>query len=184
MSHREGPQGPWRSDRIASAASGLAMTDALEILETVMDPEVPVLSIVELGIVRKVEVVPDSVIVTVTPTYSGCPAMHTIEAEIRKALLAAGFQAVELKTVYAPAWTTDWISAPAREKLRAYGIAPPPPGAASSELVPLQRAARRIGCPYCGSADTEVVSDFGATACKSLHRCRDCRQPFEHFKPF
>jgi len=160
------------------------MTDALEILATVMDPEVPVLSVMELGIVRQVEVDPAgaAIAVTVTPTYSGCPAMHTIEAEIRKALLAAGFQAVELKTVYAPAWTTDWISAPAREKLRAFGIAPP--GAASGDLVPLQSAARRIDCPYCGSADTEVVSHFGATACKSLYRCRDCRQPFEHFKPF
>ncbi|HEV8611895.1 MAG TPA: 1,2-phenylacetyl-CoA epoxidase subunit PaaD [Gemmatimonadales bacterium] len=102
---------------------------ARAVLDSVMDPEVPVLSIVELGIVRQIELVPDpdTVRVTLTPTYSGCPAMHAIEAEIRSALLAAGFASVELKTVYAPAWTTDWISSPAREKLRAYGIAPPPP---------------------------------------------------------
>ena len=150
-------------------------------LERVMDPEVPVLSIVELGIVREVEVDPGgAVTVTVTPTYSGCPAMHTIESEIRSALRQAGFASVTLKTVYAPAWTTDWISPPAREKLRAYGIAPP--GAAT--LVSLSGPSERVQCPFCGSPDTTLQSAFGATACKSLHVCRACRQPFEHFKTF
>lgn len=147
-----------------------------------MDPEVPVLSIVELGIVRDVAVEAETVTVTVTPTYSGCPAMHAIEAEIRSALLGAGFARVELKTVYAPAWTTDWISQPARDKLRAYGIAPP--GLATVELVPLGRTPIRIACPFCGSPDTSLESEFGATACKSLHRCHACQQPFEHFKAF
>jgi ring-1,2-phenylacetyl-CoA epoxidase subunit PaaD len=162
----------------AAVARGRAALDA------VMDPEVPVLSIVELGIVRGVSVEEDgrTVRVILTPTYSGCPAMHAIEAEITRALLAAGFGRVELETVYAPAWTTDWIAEPAREKLRAYGIAPP--GAASPELVPLGRAARPVSCPFCGSPNTALVSEFGATACKSLYFCHACRQPFEHIKPF
>jgi len=158
---------------------------ALGCLEAVMDPEVPVLSIVELGIVREIAVDPasDGVTVTVTPTYSGCPAMHTIEAEIRSALLAAGFRSVTLKTVYAPAWTTDWIAPPAREKLREYGIAPP--GTLAAEpLVSLGGPPGRIACPFCGSSNTSLQSEFGATACKSLHVCRACRQPFEHFKTF
>jgi ring-1,2-phenylacetyl-CoA epoxidase subunit PaaD len=171
-----------RSQRETQARTA---AEALAILEDVKDPEVPVLSVVELGIVRNVEVdaAADAVTVTVTPTYSGCPAMKVIEDEIGAALRAAGFGAVEVKTVYAPAWTTDWISEPAREKLRAYGIAPP--GAVRAEQpVPLGPTVRAVACPYCGSADTGIVSEFGATACKSLHLCRACRQPFEHFKAF
>jgi ring-1,2-phenylacetyl-CoA epoxidase subunit PaaD len=157
---------------------------ALAVLESVKDPEVPVLSVVELGIVRNVEVdAAGAATVTVTPTYSGCPAMKVIEDEIVAALRGAGFGAVQVKTVYAPAWTTEWMSAPAREKLRAYGIAPP--GAVRAEQpVPLGPTVRAVACPYCGSADTGIVSEFGATACKSLHLCRACRQPFEHFKAF
>lgn len=156
---------------------------ALEILETVKDPEVPVLSVVELGVVRKVEIEGDSVTVTLTPTYSGCPAMRVIEDDIRVALEAGGFREVTLKTVYAPAWTTDWMSAPAREKLRAYGIAPPHLVTAE-QLVPLGRTVRTIACPFCGSSNTTTESEFGSTACKSLHVCHSCRQPFEHFKSF
>jgi ring-1,2-phenylacetyl-CoA epoxidase subunit PaaD len=152
-------------------------------LESVMDPEVPVLSVVELGIVRDVAVEDDAVTVTVTPTYSGCPAMHTIEAEITAALRKAGFPQVTIKTVYSPAWTTDWIAEPAKEKLRAYGIAPPG-GVAASPLVLLQGPPRRAACPFCGSVNTSLQSEFGATACKSLHVCHACRQPFEHFKAF
>jgi ring-1,2-phenylacetyl-CoA epoxidase subunit PaaD len=158
---------------------------AREVLGTVMDPEVPALSIVELGIVRGVEVTGGRVTVTITPTYSGCPAMHLIEEQIRAALLGAGFGEVMIETVYAPAWTTDWIAAPAREKLRAYGIAPPGlVGESAGGLVTLGRTVRSVPCPFCGSADTVTESEFGATACKSLHSCRACRQPFEHFKPF
>ena len=155
----------------------------LEILDTVMDPEVPVLSVVELGVVREVEVHGDAVTVTMTPTYSGCPALHVMEEEIRAALSAGGFGEITIRTVYAPAWTTDWMSAPAREKLRAYGIAPPGMVTAE-ELVPLGRTVRTVTCPFCGSANTTTQSEFGPTACKSLHVCHSCRQPFEHFKPF
>ena len=156
---------------------------ALEILQGVMDPEVPVLSVVELGVVRGIVVTGDAVTVTITPTYTGCPAMQVIEEDIRAALAAGGFREVTITTVYAPAWTTDWMSSAAREKLRAYGIAPPhvvghaPP-------VPLGPTVRRVECPYCGSSNTTTASEFGATACKSLHVCHACRQPFEHFKAF
>jgi ring-1,2-phenylacetyl-CoA epoxidase subunit PaaD len=158
-------------------------TRALEILESVKDPEVPVLSVVELGLVRGVEVSDSAVTVTLTPTYSGCPAMHVIEQDIRAALAEGGFREVVLKTVYAPAWTTDWMTEPAREKLRAAGIAPP--GRTTAEqLVPLGPLVRRVECPFCGSQQTRVESEFGSTACKSLHVCQSCRQPFEHFKSF
>ncbi len=157
--------------------------DALVALGRVMDPEVPVLSIVDLGIVRDVAVVGDAVTVTVTPTYSGCPAMRMIEQEAWAALRALGFPKVDIRTVYAPAWTTDWIAEPAREKLRAYGIAPPGPISAD-ELVSLGPTVRRVTCPSCGSSNTTLASEFGATACKSLHICNSCREPFEHFKAF
>lgn len=156
---------------------------AFEILETVKDPEVPVLSVVELGVVREVMVEGDTVTVTVTPTYSGCPAMRVIEDDIRAALAAAGFRDVTINTVYAPAWTTDWMSEAAREKLRAYGIAPPHLVGAAP-LVPLGPTVRTVACPFCGSSNTTTASEFGATACKSLHVCHACRQPFEHFKAF
>ncbi len=156
---------------------------ARRLLETVMDPEVPVLSVVELGIVRGVAVQGGDVTVTVTPTYSGCPAMRTIEEEIRAALQAGGFRTVTVRTVYAPAWTTDWMPAAARDKLRAYGIAPPGPAVQDAPVL-LSPTVRRATCPFCGSRDTELRSEFGSTACKSLHTCRSCRQPFEHFKAF
>ena len=156
---------------------------AFEILDSVKDPEVPVLSVVELGVVRDAVVSGDAVTVTITPTYSGCPAMRVIEDDIRAALEAGGFRDVTINTVYAPAWTTDWMSAAAREKLRAYGIAPPHLVGAA-QLVPLGPTVRTVDCPFCGSANTTTASEFGATACKSLHVCHSCRQPFEHFKAF
>ncbi len=156
---------------------------AFKILDTVKDPEVPVLSVVELGVVRDVEVTGDTVTVTITPTYSGCPAMRVIEDDIRSALEAGGFREVTLNTVYAPAWTTDWMSEQAKEKLRAYGIAPPHQVTAE-QLVPLGRTVRTVKCPFCGSSNTTTESEFGSTACKSLHVCHSCRQPFEHFKSF
>lgn len=153
----------------------------LDVLNEVMDPEVPVISVVELGIVRDVAVEADRVRVTVTPTYSGCPAMKVIEDDIRSALVAAGAAAVDVRTVYSPAWTTDWIGAEAREKLRGFGIAPP--GAApSSDLVSLARRQAPVACPYCGSTRTRLQSEFGSTACKAIHVCDDCRQPFDEFK--
>ena len=165
------------------SASTLSRDDVFAILDEVMDPEVPVLSVVELGIVRDVTLDGSAVVVTITPTYSGCPAMRTIEDDIIVALEARGLSPVRLETVYAPAWTTDWMSAEARDKLRAYGIAPP--GRAQDDaLIVLTRASgvARVVCPYCGSHDTEVRSEFGSTACKSICYCTACEQPFEAFK--
>ena len=156
--------------------------ELLAILDDVQDPEVPVLSVVELGIVRDVSVSDGRVVVTITPTYSGCPAMREIEQSIGAALTAHGLGPVELRTVYSPAWTTDWIAPAAREKLRAYGIAPPGRAAVTEELMPLRRRAASVACPYCGAGDTEQRSEFGSTACKSIWFCRSCRQPFEEFK--
>jgi ring-1,2-phenylacetyl-CoA epoxidase subunit PaaD len=150
----------------------------------VMDPEVPVLSVVELGIVRDVTVDGGALTVIATPTYSGCPAMKVIEDEIVAALADGGFPGARVRTVYAPAWTSEWIGEEAREKLRAYGIAPPVrgEGSAADELVPLVRRAPRVGCPYCGSTRTAMRSQFGSTACKATMFCDACSQPFELFK--
>lgn len=154
----------------------------LAVLDTVMDPEVPVLTVRELGIVRDVDVdAHGAVTVVVTPTYSGCPAIQVIEQDILGALHAAGIPDVRIQTVYSPPWTSDWIPEPARAKLKAYGIAPPTP-AGPTDLVQLLRAPRTPQCPYCDSADTEVRSEFGSTACKSICWCRSCGQPFEEFK--
>jgi ring-1,2-phenylacetyl-CoA epoxidase subunit PaaD len=155
--------------------------DVLAILDEVKDPEIPVVSVVELGIVRDVEVTPDAVVVTITPTYSGCPAMREIESDIARALDEHGIAPVELRTTYQPAWTTDWIAPAAREKLEAYGIAPPGP-AAASELVAIGKRVAAVPCPYCKSPSTERKSEFGSTACKAIWFCRSCRQPFEEFK--
>ena len=153
----------------------------LGFLDEVKDPEVPALSVVELGIVRDVEVDHGHVTVTVTPTYSGCPAMQTIEEDIRAALATRGFANVTIKTVYSPAWTTDWMTDAAKEKLRAYGIAPP--GRASHDApVTIARKRVTVSCPFCGSLNTRHTSEFGSTSCKALHICNDCTQPFEEFK--
>ena len=157
--------------------------ELLELLRGIPDPEVPALNIVELGIVRSVELGSEgSVMVEVTPTYSGCPAMRMIEEEIVAALRSGGYERVELRTVYSPAWTTDWLSDEAKAKLKAYGIAPPGRVEPDQPLVPLTRAARRADCPYCGSSNTEQRSEFGSTACKAIHYCHHCHQPFEEFK--
>ena len=159
----------------------LSRAKIYDILRSVMDPEVPVLSVVELGIIRGVEVDADEITVTVTPTYSGCPAMRAIEQDIEAALRAHSASRVTVRTSFSPAWTTDWIPAEAREKLRAYGIAPP--GAADHDA-PIAIGKRRpaVRCPYCGSLDTRLRSEFGSTACKSIHSCAACDQPFEEFK--
>jgi ring-1,2-phenylacetyl-CoA epoxidase subunit PaaD len=163
----------------------LTTAQAWEALRAVPDPEIPVISVTELGIVRDVQVEGDAVEVVVTPTYSGCPATELIEREIVAALKAAGASDVRVRTQLSPAWTTDWIVAGARERLRAYGIVPP--GARSADAAqPLNfmpRTAVNLECPRCGSADTERLSQFGATACKALYRCRACGEPFEYFKP-
>ncbi|MEU6072170.1 1,2-phenylacetyl-CoA epoxidase subunit PaaD [Micromonospora sp. NPDC047074] len=156
------------------------MTDPREAVAAVVDPEIRVVTIDELGILRAVDEDPATgrVVVTITPTYTGCPAMDVIRADIRRALAAAGHPDAEVRTVYSPAWSTDWISAAGRAKLAAAGIAPPAPVPAGN-AVPLTLAVR---CPRCGSAETEQVSRFGSTACKALWRCRTCREPFDHLK--
>jgi ring-1,2-phenylacetyl-CoA epoxidase subunit PaaD len=149
-------------------------------LAGVLDPEVPVLSVIDLGIVRSVEEGEDGVLVVMlTPTYSGCPAVEAIEASVREALAPLG--AVRVHRRLAPAWTTDWISDEGRRKLREYGIAPP---GRCGDTAPVRVVPRQsVACPHCGSARTERLSAFGATACKSLWRCIACGEPFEHFKP-
>jgi ring-1,2-phenylacetyl-CoA epoxidase subunit PaaD len=161
--------------------------ELLEILDEVKDPEVPVLSVVELGIVRDVRADKESggAEVVITPTYSGCPAMFEIERDIRAALEAHGVHPVSVRTVYSPAWTTDWIGPEARAKLRGYGIAPPGPRSESAtELVTIGRRIIAVQCPVCQSRDTRRQSEFGSTACKAIWICDACGQPFEEFKAF
>jgi ring-1,2-phenylacetyl-CoA epoxidase subunit PaaD len=163
----------------AADATRLAL---LAVLDEVMDPEVPVLSVRELGIVRDVDVDDAGVVtVTVTPTYSGCPAIRVIEQDILAALAQAGYPGARVRTTYAPAWTTDWIAPAAKAKLKAYGIAPPG-RAEDGGLVQLLRRRAAVQCPYCDSYETELRSEFGSTACKAVCWCRQCRQPFEQFK--
>ncbi|MCC6317603.1 MAG: phenylacetate-CoA oxygenase subunit PaaJ [Gemmatimonadaceae bacterium] len=162
-------------------AAPLTREQVLAWLDVVKDPEIPVLSVVELGVVRDVIIGDESVIVEITPTYSGCPAMHVMEDEIRAALGAHGIIA-QVRLVFREPWTTAWMSDASREKLRAYGIAPPEPEAiAAPGLVALRRQ-HTVACPHCGSPRTVLKSEFGSTACKSIHVCSDCRQPFDHFK--
>jgi ring-1,2-phenylacetyl-CoA epoxidase subunit PaaD len=150
---------------------------ALAALEEVTDPEIPALTIADLGILRDVSMHGDTVDVTITPTYSGCPAMNMIALEIETVLARAGLKA-RVHTRLSPAWTTDWLSDVARSKLAAFGIAPPAHTTSRRALFGEEHPA----CPRCGSADTELISEFGSTACKSLHRCRACREPFDAFK--
>ena len=144
------------------------------ILADVPDPEIPVVSVLELGIVREIS----ATRVVITPTYTGCPATFAIEQSIRAALDANGFGDVAIETTLSPPWSTDWISDEGREKLRAYGIAPPPKGAAAATLK--NNAAAE--CPRCGSSNTEEISRFGSTPCKALWRCKACAEPFDRFK--
>jgi ring-1,2-phenylacetyl-CoA epoxidase subunit PaaD len=173
---------PPRDPREAAPGSAAVGSEsALALLHDVKDPEVPVIDIVELGIVRGVDVDGDRVTVRITPTYSGCPAMRVIEDEVESTLSRHGFREVVVKTVFNPPWTTDWITPEAKEKLRAYGIAPPGP-AAEVELVQIGGTVRAVPCPFCGSANTRLESEFGATSCKAIHVCNNCHQPFEQFK--
>ena len=148
----------------------------------VVDPEVPVLTIADLGVLRGVDDTDDGVEVRITPTYSGCPAMNVIALEVELALARAGIPG-RVRTVLSPAWTTDWMTDEGREKLRAYGIAPPGPALSGSGRG--RRAlfgADEVTCPRCGSLNTERLAEFGSTSCKALWRCRACREPFDHFK--
>ncbi|NMG35475.1 phenylacetate-CoA oxygenase subunit PaaJ [Azoarcus sp. TTM-91] len=162
----------------------LTEAQAWKALAAVPDPEIPVVSVTELGIVREVRAETDGLRVVVTPTYSGCPATEMIASSIEEALLAAGAGRVSIDTRLDPAWTSDWIGSEAREKLRAYGIVPPSGQAAVGGARPLHFVRRSpLACPRCGSTDTTRLSEFGSTACKALYRCRSCLEPFEYFKP-
>ncbi|HEX2011976.1 MAG TPA: 1,2-phenylacetyl-CoA epoxidase subunit PaaD [Roseateles sp.] len=160
---------------------------AWEVLRQIPDPEVPVISLCELGIVRDLKETAGGLQVVLTPTYSGCPATELIQDDVRAAL--AAFGEIEITMQRAPAWTTDWISDEGRRKLKEYGIAPPGPanGLAGGGAQPIRLVHRaaltKLACPRCGSEQTEKLSAFGSTACKALYRCLSCREPFEHFKP-
>jgi ring-1,2-phenylacetyl-CoA epoxidase subunit PaaD len=174
----------FRRDDPAPAGSAAVMA-AWRALGGVPDPEVPVVSIVELGIVREIACRAEGIVVVLTPTYSGCPATELIESAVRAALCDAGIEACGIEYRLAPAWTTDWLAPEARERLREFGIAPPG-GAARVDvrgISPLRRARDPVPCPRCGSARTTLLSQFGSTACKAQYRCTDCLEPFDYFKP-
>ena len=160
-------------------ASADQTSRAWQVLEAVPDPEIPVLSIVELGIVREVLWQEDHLRVSITPTYSGCPATDLIREQVSHALADAGFDAAQVQEVISPAWTTDWISEAGREKLRGYGIAPPEKATGRRGLFAPELA---IHCPRCDSQTTERVSEFGSTPCKAHYRCLECLEPFDYFK--
>jgi len=151
-----------------------------DILESVKDPEIPVVSIIDLGILRDVEISEEgALVVSITPTYTGCPAMDTIEKEIITKLEDIG-RPVEVKTLISPAWTTDWLTERGRKNLEAYGIAPPVEATTDKSF--LTGTHKVINCPQCKSSNTEMISHFGSTACKALYRCKDCLEPFDYFK--
>lgn len=152
------------------------MVTARAVAETVTDPELPQLTLADLGVLREVKEEDGRVTVSITPTYTGCPAMDTMRDDLIQRLTGAGYAEVDVRVVLRPAWSTDWISASGREKLAAAGIAPPGPSGGPVAL------AIRLRCPRCGSPDTEELSRFGSTACKALWRCRACAEPFDHVK--
>lgn len=157
-------------------------TSIWQLLETVVDPEVPVLSVVDLGLIRSVELSNEELVkITVTPTYTGCPATDVINMGIRMALMEAGYKAVEIQTVLSPAWTTEWMTEVGRQKLKAYGIAPPNPQQIVCSVDAFQQD-EAVQCPHCSSYHTTIISRFGSTACKALYRCQDCQEPFDYFK--
>lgn len=157
-----------------------AVKDIWDILSEVPDPEIPVLNVVEMGIVRDVRYHGDELEVVITPTYSGCPAMKTIEEDIEEVLREKRVGKYNVITVLSPPWTTDWMTAEAREKLRQTGIAPPEGDSADKAL--LMGRVRTIACPRCRSTDTHMISQFGSTACKALYKCNSCLEPFDYFK--
>jgi ring-1,2-phenylacetyl-CoA epoxidase subunit PaaD len=150
-----------------------------QVLNTIADPEIPVVSLVELGIAREVQIDGESVIVTITPTFAGCPAMHAMREEIVEKLRSIGVMQIDIRTVLNPPWTSEWLSDEVRAKLKQFGLAPPPHHAGDIELA-LQEI---VACPHCGSKDTVLDNLFGPTLCRSLHYCHACRQSFERFKP-
>lgn len=158
----------------------LSKEKILELISVIPDPEIPVITIAELGVIRDVIVEGENVEVKITPTYSGCPAMKQMEDDIRATLTQNGIQNLKVTLVYSPAWTTDWIPEEAREKLRVYGIAPPEKTTEDKSW--LTGKSKIILCPRCKSQNTKLISQFGSTACKALYQCQDCLEPFDYFK--
>lgn len=153
-------------------------TKIWELLENVFDPEIPVLSVVDLGVVRDIVVQDNEVEVIITPTYSGCPAMDMISMNIKMELLSHGYRNVKITQMLSPAWTTDWMSENGKRKLKEYGIAPPIGKSFEKKYL----AQLKVECPHCGSTNTKLISEFGSTSCKALFQCNDCREPFDYFK--
>lgn len=152
-------------------------------LETVPDPEIPVISVVDLGIVRGVEVEAQRCTIVITPTYSGCPAMGVIAQEIVGVLRQHGLEQVDIRTQLSPAWSTDWMTEHGKSQLKGYGIAPPAQQVVDISGISRKRAlAPKVACPHCGSMNTTCISQFGSTSCKSLYQCKDCKEPFDYFK--
>ena len=151
-----------------------------KLLEEVKDPEVPVLSVIDLGIIRDVKAEQESINITVTPTYSGCPALDTINMDIRLKLIEHGYRNVNIKQVLSPAWTSDWMTAEGKAKLKAFGIAPPNPKQQFCKAEMFVQ--ENVQCPRCNSWHTQLISQFGSTACKALYKCLDCSEPFDYFK--
>lgn len=163
--------------------SNISKEEVLSILQGVKDPEVPVVSVVELGLIRDVLWENDNLRIDLAPTYSGCPALKRIEDDVKAALHKAGLTQVTIRQVYAPPWTTEWISEIGKQKLKKYGIAPPQK-VDEDQLVPFPKVKINIPCPFCDSKQTHKTSEFGPTACKALYFCEACTQPFEYFKAF
>ena len=160
----------------------MSTTDKIwNLLEEIPDPEIPVLTIHDLGIVRKIDEINNEIIVTITPTYSGCPAMNVFEADIVTTLNKYGYDKVSIKTTYDPPWTTDWLSEEAKKKLQDYGIAPPEQKTTDKNAL-LVDDRKSVTCPQCKSTNSKMISQFGSTACKSLYQCNDCMEPFDYFK--
>lgn len=158
----------------------MTKAEVLNVLSEIPDPEIPVISIVELGVIREIIVDGKNIEVKITPTYSGCPAMKQMEDDVKKKLRESGFETITIRTVYNPAWTTDWLSAEAKRKLQNYGIAPPEESTNDKSFI--TGKTKSITCPRCKSVNTIMISQFGSTACKALHKCNDCLEAFDYFK--
>ena len=152
----------------------------LQLLSQIPDPEIPVITIAELGVIRDVLFNADEIEIKITPTYSGCPAMKQMEDDIKSTLKKTGFEKIKITTVYSPPWTTDWLSTETKEKLRVYGIAPPEETTQDKSW--LSGKPKTVHCPRCRSSRTKLISQFGSTACKALYQCEDCLEPFDYFK--
>lgn len=157
----------------------LTEDEVLHIISAIPDPEIPVITIKELGMLQSVKLTQQGYLVTITPTYTGCPAMGMLELQVKELLHEHGVDDVEVEMVYNPAWTTDWLTDEAREKMRRYGISPPQRARCHSDTCGMLEM---ICCPLCNSANTSLISKFGSTACKALYKCKNCGEPFEHFK--